>query len=53
MSVITGFILACAVVTLGACGLTGFALYLQARDAREQAQRSTILRVDGYRARQH
>lgn len=55
MSITTGFILACITVVLGACGLASFALYLMARDAKEREQedasRSIIIRVEGYRAR--
>lgn len=52
MDVMTGYILACAVVSLGACGLAGFALYLMSLDAKQRALRSVILRADTYRARQ-
>jgi hypothetical protein len=52
MSITTGYILACAVITLGACGLAGFAIYLMSLEAKQRASSSVILRADTYRARQ-
>lgn len=54
MSVVTGYVLACAVVVIGACSLAAFAFWLGAREAREQSQRasrSVILRAVTYRPR--